>query len=1376
MTTHTHTHTFVDVKKNQFIFLMFLFSSIIFSQEREDDELLFTPQGLMEKVYDNEANGFKFSQIVAGQTNQDRNGAAIENTLLCTAGIFELYFEDGSGMENISNSLHNTRRNILCQVFQDVSNFINTPLKNAGNTTKVKIWIRNPNNIIFQNGEYSLGTSYYCLPAISHLNAPNLGGILDGEIWKTIHLGIDSYTNVLFPIVRTENSTGFYHGYLTFNFNTPFITWNYDFNKYNSATGFPVNSKDFYSQALHEVVHALGVISLIDYSGGSLFSPFFPSTFWPYYSRYDTFLRQTNLPITYLITNNPALDGLMYNYSSQSYVALHPNCSSFPPINNVFNSNYFNCSTSINFVGSNVVLPVYTPGCYERHLSFSHFEDACYNGNADNQYFLMSNTSSPTKAKRFLQNEEREILCDIGYSLNGTYGSMGNNTYKNYSSIACAGITVAGLNDGFDANGLFSFVGNSGEEISISNILGNDYTSGLVSNLRFENLQDLSDPNAVFSVTTGSLNTNFTLLSFVPGVHLIRYVPYDVITNKRGNITYLYVNVLNNCEVFGACNLVSNGDFEEYYNLNSSVSSNIHLACGWSFASFRGTADYFNSDTVYNNSIPCNYFGYKQDRLPGNHAYAGMVISEYISESIKTELKSALLPNTDYRLSFDVSRAEMSNQSTRLQAFLSPIDLQLINNGTIPNSSINATTILLTNATFSNQDTESEDGWETISFDFNTGSISNLKFLYLGGLSNIIVQNETPITNTCTGIVGNHTEPYYYIDNVSLTLFDPVLFTLHAVNDDFSSMPINSITGGVTTSVYSNDLYNGNPSGMDNITNVTFSLIGNPSISGATINELGLITIPPNTPVGTYTLTYQIQTIEGCFVEDTATVVIYVSNFILSPPLSSAIRADHSVNLVELQNNGKIIISGNYRRYNNITQYTISRLNTDLTLDTSFSTSGPIPSTQLPLDLDIQTDNKIVLAGWFTGFSGGSNGVGLARLNTNGSLDTSFNQGGSGLNANQGYTSNKSYACAIQNDGKILIGGDFWSYNGIKRLGIVRLNQNGSIDYSFNPIELNNNYYRAVVMEIAVQPNGRILLSGVFSSSLPGIGPKYLIRLNSDGQIDNSFVMGDLTGSTPYGNLGTSLYTYLSCLTLLTDGRIIATGGFTKYNGVTVNNIVRLHSNGSVDSSFITSVGVNRAINSVLIEPSSEKIIVGGEFSTFNGSPVKKLIRLNTNGELDTSFSIGDGTFDPQSSISFFYNSIQTIKKQPDGKVIVGGKFTIFNNMAAGNITRIYGDEGVQARNTSVEYQSEPEIDTNFSDKVVVYPNPSSNNFTFDLTLEKRNFNSLSIYNLIGKNVYNSKIVSKENNLVNLSHLSQGYYLARLESDSESIIIKLIKN
>lgn len=1372
--THTHNPT---RKKICFCFLICFFGLILCYSQQNPSSINYTPDGIFDNVYDKDGNIYHLSDIVAGRTIVSKS-TTTANVLLCTAGIFELYFETGSGMENTAISAHNQRRAILCQAFQDISDFINTPLKNSGNTNKVKIWIRNPATLTPAMPAAAAGaaSAFYNLPifaaSLPAQGLPFTSGIVDNEVWKTIHTGTNSFNNTVFPIISIQNNTGFYHGWASFNF-AGTVNWNINYNQYNAATGYVANSTDFYTTIVHEVTHALGFNSLLNYNGNSLIA--YPiGLVGKYYTRYDKMLKTSNN--VSLISNNVSTSGQMYDYNfTASSSNLYPSCGSTPPVFNG-NSGQFNCPTSVKYVGSTIVA-VYNPPCFEYGSSLSHFEDACHNGNTNDQYFMMSDRASGVFAKRCITNEERQVLCDIGYSVKGTYGSVANFTYKNYGVSDCAGINIAGVNDGFTVTGTYAFQGNSGTDIIISGILSNDYTGGSIANLRYEFVQDVYDPNALLSATAGS--ASFTVKSFVPGLHLLRYVPYDIVTGQRGNITYIFVNVLNNCVANNLCSLVRNGNFEEH-NYPPTNHSQIYKACGWQNASYLPTADYFNNDytsTFYPGvcSIPCNFQGYQVDNITGNHAYAGMEITSQASESIKTELISSLLPNTQYQLTFDVSLAErQSNRSVKFQAFITDQNLDLTTFGTIPTANITSGTIFLTNTNFSNITAANANGWEKITLNFTTGSNPNLKYLYIGGLNNIQLQIETPLPLPgvpCNVNVNPNIGCYYYIDNVSLERIVPAGF-LDAVNDDFTSMPIYNGTIGVTTSVYANDLYNSSPSSSASLPYVTFALAPPLSIAGATINNSGLITVPANTPAGTYTLTYTLTTVGNCAVSDTATVTILVTNTNGTPQLVPGIRANNVVNHIELQSTNRSIIAGYFTTYNNISKPYVARLNTDLTLDQTF-TFGV--ANQSPMDIAIQSDNKIVTATGTQVYGGTSSGI--SRFLPDGGLDAGFNSGGTGTSRNVSYTNNNTYTCAIQSNQRILLGGDFYYYNGVQRLGIVRILSTGAIDSTFDPTVLNT-YYRSVVTGITVQPDGRIILLGFFSPPTAGATQKNIIRLMGDGSIDSTFSAGDTVGSLVYNvDLSVSLYSPIAkAVVNPNDFSIIIAGAFTKYNGSNAKGVVKLSSTGVVDSIFNMTTGVERGINELVLEPTSNKPIIGGEFTMFGTTAVKKLIRLTTTGGLDSSFSIGSGTTDnSSSSCPYCYNYVKALKQQSDGKIIVGGKFLTFNGLSATNITRIVGSTGVQAKNIVEEFQSEPEIDINFENSITVYPNPSQNNYYFNLT-EEREDAKLMIFNLLGEHVFSSILVAKQENMVDLSHLAKGCYLAKVSNSTTSFTQKLIKN
>jgi len=1386
-----------------------------------------TPNGILDNVYDRYGNKYELKDLLVNTDRLSVNGSTL---ISCSStSYFNLYFETGSGMEDATNPDHIARRAVVCKVFEDLSNFINSPLSSNGN--KVNIWVRNINNVVTApNGVIGLASGFYNLPS-----SASIGGIADNEIWKTIHTGTDSYLNSTIPLTvlgGSNNQSGFfYHGLIAFNFNTnnsPTI----NFNTNLSLSTIPTGQFDLYSALLHEVTHALGFASLIDQNGNSVFGPNYK-----YYSRYDQLLKTNDLS-QFIISSTGCSTMYDLGFNSNLNISvLQPNTS------NCLN-NFTNCNNAIRFAGTSNV-PVYTPNCFSSLSSLSHFEDThfptCNTTNptfGNDNYFLMCNSGNSGMMRRFLRPEERNALCDIGYNVKTTFGSstvrITPTTFGpfNYGGTACNGISVAGINDGINNAGSYTFIGNVNTNISIggtNNILSND-----VNAIGFECLQDLTATVANptnLSATSGTIATATTLTfsSSLAGLHLLRYVPINGL--QRGNITYVYVFVkpiVTNpfcAPTPSTCNLVSNGNFEQN-NAYLSIASNSEFTrlCGWHNVGNSYNTYMFANTAEEAFNVPCNVYGFENDKITNNDGYVAITLTDYSPASlgqysgiIGTTLSSNLQPNTAYQLSFDVSISDFVRYKfAKLQAFISSTSPSSFTSNLIPNSFLN-TGILLASSTF----LTISDGWKTVTLNFTTGSNTNgMNFLYIGGLNNFETQIGLNPFDELFGCVRyystNAQSSAYYIDNVSLiatggatlnlpetictnqsfsdlgafleavpndgffsgtgvtfangvysfnattagsgshiitytynnsldcpiTLSDTIVVSdtsngilMDAINDDFNAMPIDGAMGGVTSSVYANDFYNGTASSSASLPNVFFSLVNPIAISGATINSMGLISVPAGTPANTYTLTYQLNVIGNCSTTDTATVVIVVSPSI-TPDLVAGIRANRVVKLIGLQSSNKSIISGEFTTYNYMPKNRIARLHTNLTLDNSFNSSGSTPTGSVINGMAIQADNKIIVVGGFTGFSNGSNGFGIARLDENGAIDANFNIGGVGFEGSAGNTGNIPKVCYFQPDGKILVGGDFFSYNGVNSLGIARLNQDGTIDTTFYAQALKE-YYRRIITSILVQPDGKILLLGFFSSTYPGILQKNIVRLLPDGHVDASFIQGETIGTYFFGS---TVEVPLIKMALQSDGKIIVVGAFTKYNGTIVKCIVRLAPTGAIDTTFNMATGVDRTINDVLIEPITNKIIIGGEFTTFGSTPVKKLIRLSENGDLDATFSIGAGTTDSGlSSNPYALNYIKVLKQQPDGKIIVGGKFLTFNGLSATHITRIFGASGVQAKSSVLEFQSEPEINTNFETNVVVYPNPSSDIFNIDLTQVEQAFDEIVVYKSIRrKSLFNN--------------------------------------
>ncbi len=820
-----------------------------------------SPNGLFEKVFDHYGNSYNLSDIMISKGARGGSNLKTTNPTPLSCGYYNLYFEEGSGMENTSNPDHIARRDVLCQVLTDLSDFINSPLTTNGLNNKVNIWVRDINDIIppyLINQALGIASSYYTFPIIP---STDIGGIVDNEIWKTIHLGKDSYSGISYPLQSNDDGVlQFYHGMIAFNFSSSYIEWNTNL----TLTTFP-NKYDLYTVILHEVIHALGFQSLIAIDGYSKFSPYYN-----YYNRYDTRLKN-NTNTQFLIQKPKSACGSMYNYAFNT--SLNPS---------ILQSNE-NCNQAVRYVGlSNV--PVHTPTTFFNGSSLSHFEGDCIDPNPN---FVMESEVDKEVIRRFPKHQERNVLGEIGYNVNNSFGV--SSTYQGTATYTgtLSGINVAGMNDGISPLGVLTYTGNVNIDIEISDFLTNDTNA-----TGFECLEDIYHTSTL-SATSGNSSTTVIFNTSEEGLHLLRYVPTN--GTQRGNITYIFVYVesANNCAIPGTdCNLVINGDFETC--VTSYGGSNINKVCNWSNAN-QGSPDYFNADytDLWSIQTPCNRFGYEKDNITSNKGYAGMYIllnpllGNKYSEPIKTQLYSPLLPNTDYQLTFDVSLAEShSHSKVKFQAYLSDTFTTFSGEGTI---TITDPNMLFTDTSHSTI----TDGWNKIIFNFTTDNIAGQNVLYIGGLT----LQDMIISDDWAGLGEggcNYEESsnypvtpysYYYIDNVSL-------------------IPLNKDSFIIPENICLNELIGDLSDYLDNIPlNGTFSGNGvagnvfNPSIAG----------------VGSHTITYTYTNPTGCLVSIFSKVEVlspdhsYCINcldyFIFSGTESSSSVAYHTADYIETNSN-----------------------------------------------------------------------------------------------------------------------------------------------------------------------------------------------------------------------------------------------------------------------------------------------------------------------------------------------------------------------------------------------------------------------------------------------------------------------------------------
>jgi uncharacterized delta-60 repeat protein len=406
---------------------------------------------------------------------------------------------------------------------------------------------------------------------------------------------------------------------------------------------------------------------------------------------------------------------------------------------------------------------------------------------------------------------------------------------------------------------------------------------------------------------------------------------------------------------------------------------------------------------------------------------------------------------------------------------------------------------------------------------------------------------------------------------------------------------------------------------------------------------------------------------------------------VFNPP-----QADNTGYHIALQGDGKILLAGwfnNVESLGNFSNRNLLRLNADGTRDLTFSVSL---STYAGVGAMLQQpDGKYVMAGNFNS----ANGTGhthIARFNSDGTIDNTF-QSGYGLFSVGNLATN---VVGLQADGKILLGGYFFEYNLNEARSLVRLNVDGSRDGTFTPLGIQAG--NPTVNDLLVLPDGKIMVAGAGLD----IGFQTLMRLNSNGTGDPGFIAGNGNGNMqkvlrqPDGklivvgnfntylgqtrnrivrlnadgsldgtfNIGTGANNQISTATLLADGKILIGGFFTTFNGTTRNRIARLNSDGTLDATFNPPSGANGSVAAIVVQPDG-KLVISGGFTTYDGTTRIRLARINTNGSLDTSADSG--------IVNNFRFGIRRLMLTADNEILVGGSFLTYGGVARNSIAKL---------------------------------------------------------------------------------------------------------
>ncbi len=402
---------------------------------------------------------------------------------------------------------------------------------------------------------------------------------------------------------------------------------------------------------------------------------------------------------------------------------------------------------------------------------------------------------------------------------------------------------------------------------------------------------------------------------------------------------------------------------------------------------------------------------------------------------------------------------------------------------------------------------------------------------------------------------------------------------------------------------------------------------------------------------------------------------LVIPNGTLDPTFNPAAITNGDVTAIVEQPDGKILLGGRFAKVNGAAHLNIARLLADGSIDAGFNAvtdaNGAI------LSLTLQADGKIILLGSFFQVNGVSRNAGIARLNADGTLDTGFNPGGvlsmeGGLNGSgQAFDPGLVSAVIVQPSGRLLVFGVFFYVitgpnTSVARSCAAGFTATGAFDPSFNPgsgFSLTSDA-TSTFAEAAARQNstGNVVVAGNFDR-FNGQTVPGLVRLSANGAYDPSFNPGSAA----------PIYSIYDLFAQAND-QIVAVGEFTSFNGVPRNRMVRLSIDGAVDSGFVPGALQDYAAprqGSVILQQSSGKLVISGPFHSYAGHSANGVVRLNDDGSYDPSFVSSNAVGPNGYGESLFVRS--------DDTLLFGGYFSSYDSVNRNNIARLNANGGLDS-------------------------------------------------------------------------------------------------
>ncbi len=356
------------------------------------------------------------------------------------------------------------------------------------------------------------------------------------------------------------------------------------------------------------------------------------------------------------------------------------------------------------------------------------------------------------------------------------------------------------------------------------------------------------------------------------------------------------------------------------------------------------------------------------------------------------------------------------------------------------------------------------------------------------------------------------------------------------------------------------------------------------------------------------------------------------------------------VNNVLVQPDGRILVGGYFTNYAGSGISHLVRLNSDGSIDPTFNPGGSGPGNGVE-DMVLMPDGRILICGNFLTYNGASSHF-IARLHSDGTLDNTFTVQPNSING-------AVWAIELHDEHRVIAGGEFFVCSGHSLPHIARFNDNGSVDTTFQVgAGFDHN-----VHELLVLPDLRVVVGGQFSS-YAGVPSGHIALLQQNGLIDPS--MDNDPGLVAPGGI-------VRALARQPDGRILAGGYFQYHDGQPRSAIERLNLDGTHDMGFSSPLYAYSMVRAIAVQPDG-KLVVGGEFTSgeyANMQPgPERLVRLNADGTRDPGFDIGTGLGLGSQTTAYAH----TLAIQPDGRILVGGHYeTVDTETQYHQLVRLFG-------------------------------------------------------------------------------------------------------